>query len=230
MTLRDRPWTFSTEMAVLVELEIAAANTVLGQATTASPGTHISLEQIVPTSDAAIPYFWVETDDFEGFEAAVRDHPNVTELKHITTVDGRRLYRIYWAELGPFVDALTTSDATILDGHGSDPWTFRLLFPSRADVTTFRELCTDADIVFDVRRVSDLTENAPQSTYNLTDEQYEALLLAIERGYYSIPRQVTLAELAEDVGISQQAMSERLRRGTAKVLVHLVDGDKRIGS
>jgi hypothetical protein len=215
-------------MAVLVELDVAASSLDIGQATTTPTESHISLEQIVPTGNGAIPYFWAESVDFEAFETTVRGHDAVDELEVVTVVDGRRLYRVYWNNLGDFVDALTESDATILEGHGSDPWTFRLLFPTRPHVTAFRESCSEAGIPFEVRHVSEFSSDVSTPTFNLTDEQYEALQLAVSRGYYSIPREVTLAELAADVGISQQAMSERLRRGTAKVLVHLVDDDFRL--
>lgn len=132
---------------------------------------------------------------------------------------------MYWETRGGFVSALSASDATVLEGHGSDPWSVQLLFPARAHATQFRERCAEEGISFDVRRISELTDRVSESAFNLTDEQHEALHLAIGRGYSSIPREVTLAELADEVGISQQAMSERLRRGTAKVLVDAVKDD-----
>ena len=39
-----------------------------------------------------------------------------------------------------------------------------------------------------------------------------ALVAAFEAGYYNIPRDVTLEELADELGISHQALSERFRR------------------
>jgi len=46
----------------------------------------------------------------------------------------------------------------------------------------------------------------------------EALVSAVERGYFEVPRGVTLGDIADDLGISQQAASERVRRGTNTVL------------
>jgi predicted DNA binding protein len=37
-------------------------------------------------------------------------------------------------------------------------------------------------------------------------------LLAVRRGYYDIPRRTSMGELAAELGISDQAVSERLRR------------------
>jgi predicted DNA binding protein len=52
----------------------------------------------------------------------------------------------------------------------------------------------------------------------LTDTQQEALVLAYERGYFESPRQVTLEELGEELGISQQAVGSRLRGGIKHIL------------
>jgi hypothetical protein len=62
------------------------------------------------------------------------------------------------------------------------------------------------------------------STFELRFEDDEALVLAVERGYYDIPRQCTTAQLAAVLGVSDQAVSERLRRGIA-TLVERTFGD-----
>ncbi len=53
---------------------------------------------------------------------------------------------------------------------------------------------------------------------DLTMTQTRTLLDALERGYYQVPRQTTLVELADMYGVSDQAVSERLRRATAKLI------------
>lgn len=50
--------------------------------------------------------------------------------------------------------------------------------------------------------------------FGLTSKQYEALTTAYERGYYQVPRETDLQKLAEELDISHQALSERLRRAT----------------
>ncbi|ERG89195.1 MAG: putative DNA binding protein [halophilic archaeon J07HX5] len=47
----------------------------------------------------------------------------------------------------------------------------------------------------------------------LTDAQLEAMTAAVENGYYDIPRDISTAELGDQLGISDQAVTERLRRG-----------------
>nr|WP_255473553.1 helix-turn-helix domain-containing protein [Halogeometricum sp. CBA1124] len=49
----------------------------------------------------------------------------------------------------------------------------------------------------------------------MTDLQRETLALAIRRGYFEVPRSATLSDLAAELGVSKQAVSERLRRALA---------------
>jgi predicted DNA binding protein len=43
-------------------------------------------------------------------------------------------------------------------------------------------------------------------------------VLAYERGYFESPREVTLTELGEELGITQQAVGSRLRNGSKYVI------------
>lgn len=47
----------------------------------------------------------------------------------------------------------------------------------------------------------------------LTQSQREALLLALEMGYFEEPRTAILSEVATELGISQPAAGGLLRRG-----------------
>lgn len=49
-------------------------------------------------------------------------------------------------------------------------------------------------------------------------------MLASERGYFDVPRVVTVDELADDLGVSTTSVSERLRRG----IDNLVDNTLRV--
>ncbi|MEF8776007.1 MAG: helix-turn-helix domain-containing protein [Haloarculaceae archaeon] len=50
----------------------------------------------------------------------------------------------------------------------------------------------------------------------LTAAQREALLRAVRGGYYSIPRETSTMDLAEELTIFDQAVTERLRRGSRR--------------
>lgn len=52
---------------------------------------------------------------------------------------------------------------------------------------------------------------------NLPSEQREALVVAVKRGYYERPREVTLDELSEEVGCPRSTLSYRLRSAESKL-------------
>nr|WP_216824869.1 helix-turn-helix domain-containing protein [Salinigranum rubrum] len=56
----------------------------------------------------------------------------------------------------------------------------------------------------------------------LTDRQREILRLAVERGYYEVPRQVTHQELAEECDRCQSTIAEHLQKIEATVLPHVI--------
>lgn len=62
-------------------------------------------------------------------------------------------------------------------------------------------------------------ERPKTGQYSYTDEQQETLLTALELGYFEIPRETSLEEVANVMNISTDAVSEQLRRGQAN-LVH----------
>ncbi len=56
----------------------------------------------------------------------------------------------------------------------------------------------------------------------LTDKQYETLMLAHRKGYYKIPRKITLEEIGEELGIKRVACQERIRRAEQKIIDYYV--------
>ncbi|MEA5389608.1 helix-turn-helix domain-containing protein [Haloarculaceae archaeon H-GB11] len=47
-------------------------------------------------------------------------------------------------------------------------------------------------------------------------------MLALREGYFDTPSQVSLSELAAELGITQQAMSNHIRRGNKQVLKEML--------
>jgi predicted DNA binding protein len=74
------------------------------------------------------------------------------------------------------------------------------------------DFATDHGLSFDIRSINGMEKNR-SGRFGLTEEQYEAITAALDRGYYEIPRDATAEELASEMDISRQAVAERLRRG-----------------
>lgn len=72
---------------------------------------------------------------------------------------------------------------------------------------------TDLQQVTQVSETSGLSEQDP-----LTETERDAVLSAYEAGYFEVPRQIRLDELAEDLDKSAGALSTLLRRGLERLV------------
>ena len=206
-------------MTVIAELTIEPTDFPLGEISVQDPNIHIELERVVPSQSQVFPYFWAHGGDFDKFESHVRSLDSVKELVALERVDDNVLYRVEWGEeVENFVAALVETDAVIMEAHGNDIWVFRLRFPNHRGLTDFHNYCTDHDIPFRLERVYTLDEEYhAKYNFGLTTQQREALVLAAEGGYFKVPREVSLAEIADELGISEQSASERIRRAADTV-------------
>lgn len=207
-------------MTVIAEFRIPSAEFLLGEVLQQTTGAHVEVERIVPVGSRLMPYVWVSGCEFEEFEAHVRNSEHIDSLNALDRIGDRVLYSVEWSKS---VESLLTgflrSNASILEAYGNEVWDFRIRFENHADLTEFHNYCVDHDITYNVERIYTLdASNASIDRFALTPEQREMLVAAIEGGYFEVPRRTTLDELAEKFDISQQAASERVRRGAGKVL------------
>jgi predicted DNA binding protein len=80
--------------------------------------------------------------------------------------------------------------------------------------------CAEYEVNFELAH---LTEYRRGDASVLTDAQREALLTALEMGYYEVPRAVDLDDVGDRLGITSTAASERLRRGERRLIERAVD-------
>jgi predicted DNA binding protein len=95
---------------------------------------------------------------------------------------------------------------------------FRVLFPDRDALSATYEFCRDRNLTFDLRQVYELSNASQRGHFGLTDEQHDALVAGLKSGYFDVPRRATMDDLAADLGVSRQAVSERLRRGHHRLI------------
>ncbi|KTG10401.1 bacterio-opsin activator [Haloprofundus marisrubri] len=112
-----------------------------------------------------------------------------------------------------------------------DGWYEKKLFQNYSAFNGMRTRCEEYGIGVELVSIS---QNPPEddtsSQYGLTDRQQEALTLAIGRGYYESPRQVSSEELAEEMGISQPSMSGLLRRGERQLITSALGSQPQINT
>ena len=59
------------------------------------------------------------------------------------------------------------------------------------------------------------TETVTGPWFGLTERQRETLARAVEGGYYAVPHRLSTKDLAEEFGVSDLTISERLRRAVS---------------
>lgn len=201
-------------MGTIAELTIPAAEFALRDALASAPDVEFEIERVVAHSEGRlIPFVWARTADFEAFEEALSADPTVVEAECLSELDDERLYRMDWVEEIDPVRTILEADSTILSAIGSaGRWRLRILFADRESLSVTYDRCRSAGLDFEITSVYDL-EGDRRSRYRLTEDQHETLVEGVERGYYNVPRDITLGEFAATLGVSHQALSERLRRG-----------------
>ncbi len=164
----------------------------------------------------------------EPFVEAVQRHPTVNNAEEVDVFEDRTLFRLDWDATRDHVfQGIQEYDGQLLSAVGTpEQWDFELRFPDHDALSEFTEHCEDAQISLEVTRMYNPTDPDAGPWYGLTEPQREAITLAVENGYYDIPRNCTTQELADELGISDQAVTERLRRAIVSLVTYMLAPNK----
>jgi len=207
-------------MTIEAVFELAGDELLFGELVDGPNAPSLEVEQVVPAGDQVMPYVLVSGQGVEEFEERAREQAGVASIRLLDRVDDQGLYRIEWSrDAEEFVSGILDTGGTVIEARGSADWVFRIRFEDRTDLAVFRTHCRDHDIDSRLRQVRQRAElTGPDRAFDLTEAQSEALTVAFERGYFEVPREVTFDELAGDLDITPQAVSDRVRRGVRNVL------------
>lgn len=209
-------------MSVIAEFRVPAADFELGRILAVEGMASIELESLVPIGDATVPLFWIHNATRDQFVENVRRHPAVNDASEVDVFDDRTLFKLDWdANQDHIFAGIERHEGQLLSATGTqEQWEFELRFPRHELLSAFRTHCEDAQISLDAIRIYNATGPDAGPWYGLSNPQREALSLAVERGYYDIPRRCTTKELAAELDISDQAVTERLRRAIAELVTN----------
>ena len=204
-------------MATIAEINIPADEFALHETLTAIPSIEFEIQSIAARkSDRVIPFLWATTEnaDQATLTEALSDDRTVENVIELAAFDDEWFYQMEWIENVRIVlHVLLEHNATILDADGrNDEWHFRILFPRRESLSATFDYCETENLPVEFGKVYAL-DNENRDEYGLTETQHETLIKAVERGCYDIPQQKTLDDLADELDVSHQALSERLHRG-----------------
>jgi predicted DNA binding protein len=180
-------------------------------------------------SETAVWIVCARTDDHGALTAALESDPTVGSAEPVSVTDDDG-WRRYWLELSPSGWELSPyprlGTDTVLRGASratDEPWQFRLEFRDDGAIRRLFDRWNEVAGV-DATPVSiNRGVDRPDPPNGLSEPQREALRVALERGYFDVPRETSLARLGAELGVSDTAVSLRLRRGISAALGGLLD-------
>ncbi len=206
-------------MATVMEFTSPPVEFPLGSIFDNLPGVTVELERLIPHETLIIPYFWVRGAEADNIESAFDPHPGVKKIRLVDNIGEDYLMRAEWEqEYFGILSALAQANVVVLSGVGSkDEWRFEVRGESREAIAGFRSDCQDAEIPITITAIHAMLPIQGEG-YELTKAQREALVLAYKRGYFDSPRRASLEDIADEIGITQQSLSSRLRRGHRRLI------------
>lgn len=208
-------------MSVIAEFSLSSPRLNLHEATTAAPDVTLEVESVDSVGEDHLnTVIMAEGADLEVFDEALREDPTVTDVTLLDQLNDHSLYRYRYAEgselrLYPVWLELGAAQLHIECQNGT--WFLRIRFPDRDALVEFESICRDEGVRFTLHRI--YGETGGDEPDPLTDAQREALDVALGVGYLDVPRTATLSAVADELDVSEQSASERLRRATRNLAV-----------
>lgn len=201
-------------MSIFGEFHVPAGGFAFQETFRTAPGLVIEIERVVAMDELLTPYFWISDVSPDAFETAAREDPTIEQLQRLDEYDEATLYRAHWTDrLDTLMHAYTHIGAAIVAAEGqNNEWELRMRFDDREKLDEFNEYLNDENVSFTLRRLYEITHPRSGGQYGLTRKQTDALTTAWEMGYFDLPRQATMEEVADELGIAPQSLSDRLRR------------------
>ncbi|WP_311174114.1 helix-turn-helix domain-containing protein [Halobellus ordinarius] len=219
-------------MGLVAEFDIDCEALPLTGVAVAAPDATIILSMQFNHGNRPLFLVTVRGGSSSRIENAFTEAYDVGEWTLVGQADETRRYQVLPAlsleeQLGEHLDdlagleALATADAiieridVIPDGWRQTGW-----FADRDAFSKFSSFW-QRNAEFRLHRLTQDGETEPPGD-GLTDRQREALRIAYELGYFDIPRQASLEEVATELDITPSSVSERLRRAQTQLIEETV--------
>lgn len=202
--------------------EFAVQLPLLRYASRSVPDMEIQGEDIILEPGGPLKFVFVAYgQDLEKFESALDEDPTVDEFVRLSRLEDRAFYIVVYTDAdeskGTYIVA-TENDIVYLESRvNNGEFHNRAYAPDRAAFKAIFDHCRTNGIPFRVEKLY-TEETGLEQEHGLTETQREALVAAYENGYFESPRQITLESLADELDVSRQAVSNRLRKGHQRLI------------
>lgn len=213
-------------VTTVFEVEASASRLALAETFERVLEAEFRLERTaVSGPDHRLPAVWVSGVGADRAADLLAEDPSVADARLLGEDAGDYLFDVAFdGQITEFVETIVERDGVLLRASATDGvWSFQLRFADHADIGEAfdDEFCDEYGAT--VTRLYRSSES-PTPRIGVTDKQRRALDAAFEMGYYDVPREVDLRTVGDELGISRQAVSERLRRGHEMLVAEYLGG------
>ena len=208
-------------MTSIVNLEISGDGTGLSELFEAVPSLTCEAEAAIVSNGY---HLWCSGASKEEIEAGLAEASLIEDYTLINSTGKKWLYNVKFEPEMVDIFGLTLEEGgTILDASAIDgSWVLDIRVQERSDASSIYDKLEDHGLVPTIIRLYN-TDDETHSQAGLTQRQYETLTAAVEHGYFEIPREASMQELSDELNISHQALSERLRRAYQSLVTSELD-------
>ncbi|WP_224332994.1 helix-turn-helix domain-containing protein [Haloprofundus halobius] len=219
-------------MGIVAEFSIPAESFAFSRAFDRLPDLVVEVDRLATHSrEWVLPFLWMSTENgsAETVREAVDDDPTVEELTVVDEWESVALYNVHWSEaVQQLIDEIIDQHGIVLSATAHDRrWSLTLRFVNRSMLDDFQTYFDEHGQGFELERIHEM-RGPKQREFGLTPPQRETLVAAFEMGYFTVPRETNITELADELGVSPNAVSQRLRRATASLVENALLVDRRI--
>ncbi len=171
-----------------------------------------------PVSDTS--FFVLETDRIEILEHELAADHTVEDAQQVSRYEGWPVYSIeFTPETLLLGSVVTEHNGFALAAHQHDGgWIERWQLPGRSALQSVWEYANDQAFEFEIRTVREISNSTDIHGTGLTEKQKTTLIHAYNNGYFQKPAEITLEEIADDLDISMNAASGRIKRGMRNII------------
>jgi predicted DNA-binding protein YlxM (UPF0122 family) len=181
--------------------------------------TRIRILSAFADGDSGVGLLELAGEDVEAFVEGLAGQEEIETLTPLSRTDERALVQFETSMpllLFPIQGSGVPLELPFDLQEGEASWE---ITASHERLSKLGEQLEEFDIPYKVETVRERIEDEQL----LTDRQRRLLRTAVESGYYDTPRDCTLTELAEAVGIAKSTCSETLHRAEGKVIKRFVE-------
>ncbi|WP_435334222.1 helix-turn-helix domain-containing protein [Haloarchaeobius sp. TZWWS8] len=201
-------------MTVSIAVTVPVESVIPGHNRFVEPEQSAEFERVVSCGPGEMTTLWVSGPEHSRVPEPLEAHPGIERVTSLEQYEDSSLYELSFSETsGPVALAIKETAVQVLRSETVDEsLLLTLRFRSHEDLEEFIQTLREDSIAFELAWKGDSEITQDGGVDRLTQRQRRTLWLAYERGYFDIPRRATLAELADELDVSSQAVSERLRR------------------